>query len=52
VADRAGNRSSVTRTVTVGVNEGTGGGGGGLLAPLFIMALVLLLAARRTRRTG
>ena len=50
VADRAGNRSSATRTVTVGVNEGTGGGGGGLLAPWFIFMLTLLLVAQVARR--
>jgi hypothetical protein len=50
VADRASNRSSVTRTVTVGVNEGTGGGGGGLLAPLFLMTLMILFLARRAIR--
>ena len=52
VADRAGNRASVTRGVTVGVNEGTGGGGGGLLAPFFLMVLTMLLVVRRARRTG
>jgi hypothetical protein len=50
VADRAGNSVSVTRTVIVGVNEGTGGGGGGALAPLFVLALLVLAPARRTRR--
>ena len=50
VADRASNRSSVTRTVIVGVNEGTGGGGGGLLAPLFLMTLMILFLARRAIR--
>jgi hypothetical protein len=50
VADRASNRSSVTRTVIVGVNEGTGGGGGGLLAPLFLMTLMILFVARRAIR--
>ena len=50
VADRAGNIASVTRTVIVGVNEGTGGGGGGRLAPLFVIALLCALAARRRRR--
>jgi hypothetical protein len=52
VADRAGNRASATRTVTVGVNEGTGGGGGGLLTPFFVFALLILLVAQRTRRAG
>ena len=50
VADRAGNRSSATRTVTVGVNEGTGGGGGGLLTPFFVFTLLIFLAAQRARR--
>ena len=50
VADRAGNLASVTRTVIVGVNEGTGGGGGGSLSPLFVMTLMLLFVARRERR--
>jgi len=31
VSDRATNTSQVTRTVTVGVNQGTGGSGGGIL---------------------
>jgi hypothetical protein len=52
VADRAGNRSSATRTVTVGVNEGTGGGGGGALTPFFVFTLLILLAAQRARRAG
>ena len=51
VADRAGNRSSVTRTVIVGVNEGTGGGGGGVLAPLFVLILLLLSVAPAARRS-
>jgi hypothetical protein len=50
VADRAGNRASATRTVIVGVNEGTGGGGGGLLTPLFVMTLLILSLGRRSRR--
>ena len=52
VADRAGNFASVTRTVIVGVNEGTGGGGGGRLAPFFVLALLCALAARRRRQSG
>lgn len=52
VADRAGNRASVTRTVIVGVNEGTGGGGGGRLTPLFVLGLLLLFVARRRCRPG
>ena len=49
VTDRAGNLASVTRTVIVGVNEGTGGGGGGRLAPIFLLTLMILLASRRSR---
>jgi len=49
VADRAGNLVSVTRTVVVGVNQGTGGGGGGHIAPIFIIVLIFLLAAPRIR---
>jgi hypothetical protein len=51
VADRAGNRATVSRSVVVGVNEGTGGGGGGLLTPFFIVTLMILFAVRRVRRT-
>ena len=50
VADRAGNLATATRTVVVGVNEGTGGGGGGRLTPFFVMALMILFGARRVRR--
>jgi hypothetical protein len=49
VADRAGNSTSVTRTVVVGVNEGTGGGGGGRLGLGFLVALLGLACARRVR---
>jgi hypothetical protein len=52
VADRAGNSARVTRTVIVGVNEGTGGGGGGGFAPLFALALLYALVARGLRRSG
>jgi hypothetical protein len=52
VSDRAGNLSSVTRTVVVGVNEGTGGGGGGRLAPVFVMLLLVLSFAARARRSS
>ena len=51
VSDRAGNVASATRTVVVGVNEGTGGGGGGRLTPLFVIALVILFGLRRVRRS-
>ncbi|HSN51625.1 MAG TPA: FG-GAP-like repeat-containing protein [Woeseiaceae bacterium] len=47
VADRAGNSVSITRTVIVGVNEGTGGGGGGAPALLFLAALLGFAGARR-----
>jgi len=51
--DRAGNRGTVTRTIQVGVNEGTGGSGGGALGPGFVLllALAVCITARR-RRTG
>ena len=51
VSDRAGNVASATRTVVVGVNEGTGGGGGGRLTPLFVIALLILFGLRRARRS-
>jgi hypothetical protein len=47
IADRAGNTSSVVRTVNVGVNSGAGGSGGGGLAPAFILMLIILAAIRR-----
>ena len=47
VADRAGNLSSATRTVHVGVNAGKGGSGGGMIAPVFIALLTLLAILRR-----
>ncbi len=46
VSDRANNTSQVSRTVTVGVNQGTGGGGGGVLSALTLIALSLVLAMR------
>jgi hypothetical protein len=52
VTDRAGNLASATRTVVVGVNEGTGGGGGGRLAPVFVMLLLVLSFAARARRSS
>ena len=51
VADRAGNSTSVVRTVIVGVNKGTGGGGGGGVAPTFIILLTILIAVLRRRVT-
>jgi hypothetical protein len=50
VADRAGNLATATRTVIVGVNEGTGGGGGGRLSPFFVVTLMILFGAGRSRR--
>ena len=47
VADRAGNLSSVVRTVNVGVNSGQGGSGGGIMAPVFIILLTMLAVLRR-----
>ena len=44
VADRAGNSTSIVRTVRVGVNQGTGGGGGGGVAPTFIIVLMIAVA--------
>lgn len=49
VSDRASNTSQISRTVIVGVNQGTGGGGGGggtlsLLA--FLLLGTIVLAAR------
>ena len=49
VADRAGNTTQKSRTVTVGVNAGTGGSGGGGLAPAFIVILTLVAATKRRR---
>jgi hypothetical protein len=51
VSDRAGNLAKATRTIVVGVNEGTGGGGGGGLAPVFLAALLLWSLAYRARRS-
>jgi hypothetical protein len=47
VADKAGNTSSVVRTVNVGVNSGQGGSGGGIMAPVFIFLLSMLAILRR-----
>ena len=43
--DRAGNSSSVQRTVTVKVNDGVGGGGGGATGLLQTLSLLLLISA-------
>jgi len=43
--DRAGNASSVQRTVTVKVNDGVGGGGGGATGLLQALSLLLLMSA-------
>lgn len=45
VSDRAANTSSVTRTIKVGVNAGTGGSGGGALSVATLVALLLLYCA-------
>ena len=50
VSDRAGNTASVTRKVTVGVNEGTGGSGGGISSPWLLTGLGLALWLRRRGR--
>jgi hypothetical protein len=47
VADRAGNNSSVVRTVNVGVNSGQGGSGGGMTTPAFVIALSIFALLRR-----
>jgi hypothetical protein len=47
VTDRAGNTSSATRTIQIGVNEGTGGGGGGSTSPMLLLLGLLLAALRR-----
>jgi hypothetical protein len=53
VADRAGNISSASRTVNVGVNSGQGGSGGGTSAPAFIIALsIFAMLRRRMRRSS
>ena len=52
-SDRAGNKSSVVRSVQVGVNAGTGGSGGGVLSPAFLICLAVLpgwLLFRRRQR--
>ena len=49
VTDRASNTSQVSRTVTVGVNQGTGGGGGGELS-LFTLLLLGIFASMSRRR--
>jgi hypothetical protein len=50
VSDRAGNTASVSRQVTVGVNEGTGGSGGGVSSPWLLAGLALVLWLGRRRR--
>ena len=51
VSDRASNTSQVSRTIIVGVNQGTGGGGGGGGAPGLpaLMLLGLIVLASRSR---
>ena len=48
-SDKATNSASVQRTVTVGVNQGTGGGGGGVIGPLFVVFLMMFATVRRRR---
>ena len=49
-SDRAGNKGTATRTVKVGVNQGTGGSGGGLISPWFLLLEALLVAWLVVRR--
>jgi len=51
VADKANNSATIQRTVIVGVNVGTGGSGGGIIGPTFVVALSILSAALRRRKT-
>lgn len=48
--DKATNQAAVTRTVQVGVNQGTGGGGGGAAALASLLLLFLLVALGRPRK--
>ena len=50
VSDRAGNTSSVVRTIRIGVNEGTGGSGGGTMSPALLVIIGLLTVLRQARR--
>ncbi len=53
VSDRASNTSRVSRTVIVGVNEGTGGGGGVLsLLALVLLGAIAITTRCRIRRHG
>ncbi len=47
VTDRAGNSSSVVRTIQIGANQGTGGSGGGALSPLLLLLGALVAVRRR-----
>lgn len=47
VSDRASNTSQVTRTLRVGVNQGTGGGGGGILSVFTLIILGMIAAMIR-----
>lgn len=49
-ADKSTNSATVSRSVQVGVNQGTGGGGGGGAGPLFLISLLILLTVRRRYR--
>lgn len=46
--DKATNQAVATRSVQVGVNQGTGGGGGGVIAPVFVLFLLVMNGRRRT----
>ena len=48
VSDRASNTSQVTRTVTVGVNQGGGGGGGGAMSLWLLMVLLMFALITRS----
>jgi hypothetical protein len=51
VTDRANNSATIQRTVIVGVNAGAGGGGGGIIGLSFVIALSVLFATVRRRKT-
>ncbi len=51
VADKAHNSAIIKRTVIVGVNVGTGGSGGGIIGLAFVIALSVLSATLRRRKT-
>ena len=51
VADKSNNSATIQRTVIVGVNVGTGGSGGGIIGLSFVIALSVLSATVRRRKT-